>query len=67
MKDESERYSVAKAYTHLKKARRLLKESGELNYKTEGSFNALMNYCGDIILMHKHRNQHEGPGITEKS
>lgn len=66
MQNDSEGYTIAKAYTHLKKARRLLKESGVLNYKTEGSFNALMTEVISSLDINT-RNRDERPRIPEKT
>lgn len=65
--ENSKEYKLVKAYVYLKKARALLKDLQILNYKTDGSFIALMNFCGETIIAHKQGNQDERSVLSKEN
>jgi hypothetical protein len=50
---QSSAYRVAEALNHIKKAERILKHLGILNYKTSGDLYAVSSYCISKIEEYK--------------
>ena len=50
---QSKAYNVAAALSHIKKAERILKQLGLLNYKTSGNIYSVSTYCISKIEEYK--------------